>query len=95
MSVDAAVATLKNAGFAVTLSKVQGKEPLPSPSEQDEVFTLYCTIAVVLVLIAGLMSGLTLGLMSIDALDLEVLAFPPLLSLTDHSRPPSMRSLAQ
>ncbi|KAA6425546.1 MAG: hypothetical protein FRX49_04443 [Trebouxia sp. A1-2] len=44
-----------------------------SASKRDEVFTLYCAIVAGLVLIAGLMSGLTLGLMSLDGLDLEVL----------------------
>ncbi|KAL0054729.1 hypothetical protein WJX82_001540 [Trebouxia sp. C0006] len=34
---------------------------------------MYCAIVAGLVLIAGLMSGLTLGLMSLDGLDLEVL----------------------
>ena len=43
-----------------------------SASKRDEVFTMYCAIVAGLVLIAGLMSGLTLGLMSLDGLDLEV-----------------------
>lgn len=59
---------LEAAGFVVTVSSLREK---PS-KENEEVFTLYCVIAAALVLIAGLMSGLTLGLMSLDALDLEV-----------------------
>ena len=43
-----------------------------SAIKRDEVFTMYCAIVAGLVLIAGLMSGLTLGLMSLDGLDLEV-----------------------
>lgn len=38
----------------------------------DEQWFLYIGIVVGLVLLAGLMSGLTLGLMSIDVLDMEV-----------------------
>ena len=40
--------------------------------EPDEVFLLYSGIAVGLVLLAGLMSGLTLALLPLDAVDLEV-----------------------
>ena len=36
-------------------------------------FALYISISVVLVCMAGLMSGLTLGLMSMDSVELEVL----------------------
>ena len=38
----------------------------------DDEWTLYISIAVGLVLLAGLMSGLTLGLMSLNVLDMEV-----------------------
>lgn len=38
----------------------------------DEQWFLYISIVVGLVLLAGLMSGLTLGLMSMDVLDMEV-----------------------
>ncbi len=38
----------------------------------DEQWILYICIVVALVVMAGLMSGLTLGLMSIDVLDMEV-----------------------
>lgn len=41
--------------------------PLP-----EYLFILYTAVSVWLVLIAGLMSGLTLGLMSLDAIDMEV-----------------------
>ena len=44
----------------------------PSPKEADDVFLLYTLMASALVLMAGLMSGLTLGLLSLDAVDLEV-----------------------
>lgn len=69
ITVDAARAVLEAAGFEVTVNSSREKPP----TENEEVFTLYCVIAAVLVLVAGLMSGLTLGLMSLDALDLEVL----------------------
>ncbi|KAL6749260.1 hypothetical protein V8C86DRAFT_2852241 [Haematococcus lacustris] len=36
-------------------------------------FTIYLTVSVCLVLMAGMMSGLTLGLMSLDTVELEVL----------------------
>ena len=68
-SIETARLVLESAGFIVSHSSVLMH---PSESERDEVFTLYCTIAAALVVIAGLMSGLTLGLMSLDTLDLEV-----------------------
>lgn len=34
---------------------------------------IYCSISILLVLFAGIMSGLTLGLMSLSLMDLEVL----------------------
>lgn len=74
ISVDAARAVLEAAGFHITRSSLQHKPT----KKDDEVFTLYCVVAAGLVLIAGLMSGLTLGLMSLDALDLEVLQVPVL-----------------
>lgn len=40
---------------------------------------LYLCISVFLVLMAGLMSGLTLGLMSLDQVDLEVYSWTNLL----------------
>lgn len=49
--------------------------PPPAPADPDEDeddFVLYVTISICLVLLAGLMSGLTLGLMSLDLVDLEV-----------------------
>ena len=72
ITIDAARAVLEAAGFDVTFNTL----PEKPPKENDEVFTLYCVIAAVLVLVAGLMSGLTLGLMSLDALDLEVFDMP-------------------
>ena len=46
--------------------------------ELDDFTTvLYIAISVGLVLLAGLMSGLTLGLMSLDMVDLEVRAAAP------------------
>lgn len=44
-----------------------------SPKLDDETWFLYICITIGLVCIAGIMSGLTLGLMSLDAVDLEVL----------------------
>ena len=44
----------------------------PTHKEADDVFLLYTFMAAALVLMAGLMSGLTLGLLSLDAVDLEV-----------------------
>ncbi len=38
----------------------------------DFLFTLYICISLFLVMMAGLMSGLTLGLMSLDLVELEV-----------------------
>lgn len=43
-----------------------------SAQEDEFVFALYVCVSLVLVLIAGLMSGLTLGLMSLDMVELEV-----------------------
>lgn len=71
-SVNAARLLLEASGFVVSgRSRLYENAPI-SASKRDEVFTLYCTIIAALVLIAGLMSGLTLGLMSLDGLDLEV-----------------------
>ncbi|GIL60817.1 hypothetical protein Vafri_15336 [Volvox africanus] len=44
-----------------------------SAQEDKFLFTLYICISLFLVLMAGLMSGLTLGLMSLDTVELEVL----------------------
>lgn len=41
-------------------------------AEDDVLFTAYICITIGLVIMAGLMSGLTLGLMSLDMVDLEV-----------------------
>ena len=46
---------------------------LGSPNVNPEMRLVYILISIGLVLLAGLMSGLTLGLMSMDAVDLEVL----------------------
>ena len=43
-----------------------------SAQEDDFLFSLYVCISLFLVLMAGLMSGLTLGLMSLDMVELEV-----------------------
>ena len=45
------------------------------PELTDEEWTMYICIVAALVLLAGLMSGLTLGLMSMDVLDMEVREF--------------------
>ncbi|GFH06566.1 CNNM transmembrane domain-containing protein [Haematococcus lacustris] len=45
-------------------------------------FTIYLTVSVCLVLMAGMMSGLTLGLMSLDTVELEVVANQHLLLVT-------------
>lgn len=42
------------------------------PKESTDAFVLYCIIAALLVLLAGLMSGLTLGLLSLDSVAIEV-----------------------
>jgi hypothetical protein len=41
-------------------------------AQDDELFVAYAVGACLLVVIAGLMSGLTLGLMSLDSVELEV-----------------------
>ena len=60
-----------------------GDDPAPGPSPdpggdpsdpEDELFLPYCLLACFLVSRAGLMSGLTLGLMSLDQVDIEVRA---------------------
>ncbi len=43
-----------------------------TPDKRDEIFVSYLSISVGLICLAGLMSGLTLGLLSLDTLDLEV-----------------------
>ena len=42
------------------------------PKESTDAFILYFSIAGALVLLAGLMSGLTLGLLSLDHVSVEV-----------------------
>jgi hypothetical protein len=49
------------------------------PVLTDEEWVIYICIVVGLVLLAGLMSGLTLGLMSLDMLDMEVCPLAPIL----------------
>ena len=51
-------------------STAQHKHPHPGLTHDE--WTLYLAIVVALVLLAGLMSGLTLGLMSMNVLDMEV-----------------------
>ncbi|KAI8473576.1 MAG: hypothetical protein J3K34DRAFT_518869 [Monoraphidium minutum] len=58
---------LQGAALAM-LQKKSGEEPL-SPQQR----VIFICVSVGLTLMAGLMSGLTLGLMSMDAVDLEVL----------------------
>ena len=67
---------LEQAGFTVSETTLYGGSR-QTAEERDEVFTFYCSIVAVLVLVAGLMSGLTLGLMSLDTLDLEVCSLCP------------------
>ena len=62
---------LEASGFTVAELHLSDRSP-QTAEERDEALTLYCSIVAILVLIAGLMSGLTLGLMSLDTLDLEV-----------------------
>lgn len=72
-SIASARLMLEASGFTVSDASLYGYGGLrQTVEERDEIFTLYCSIVAVLVLIAGLMSGLTLGLMSLDTLDLEV-----------------------
>lgn len=44
----------------------------PGGEIRESLRLVYTLIAIALVLMAGLMSGLTLGLMSLDVVDLEV-----------------------
>ena len=43
-----------------------------NPKESTDAFILFTVVSALLVLLAGLMSGLTLGLLSLDSVDLEV-----------------------
>ena len=62
--------------FAVLGNSTESKRH--SVALTDDEWTLYISISVGLVLLAGLMSGLTLGLMSLNVLDMEVcMACPP------------------
>ena len=45
---------------------------MPNDLTTDEVIT-YAVVSIILILFAGVMSGLTLGLLSLDRMDLEVL----------------------
>lgn len=56
------------------------------PKENSFEFFLYIVICSFLVLMAGLMSGLTLGLLSLDMLDLEVSRHPVCASRQTGSR---------
>lgn len=47
-----------------------------NPKESTDAFILFTIVSVLLVLLAGLMSGLTLGLLSLDSVDLEVCREP-------------------
>lgn len=56
-------------GLSYTLSS----HACSQPSQEDPfLFAVYLSISLLLVLMAGLMSGLTLGLMSLDMVELEV-----------------------
>jgi hypothetical protein len=62
-------------------------------------FLTYCLISLLLVLVAGLMSGLTIGLMAVDDLELEVgfmnvrrTVRLPLLPSTTVNTPPQSQS---
>lgn len=70
-SIASARIILEQAGFTIIDTTLYGGSA-QTAEERDEMFTLYCSVVAVLVLVAGLMSGLTLGLMSLDTLDLEV-----------------------
>lgn len=72
-SIASARLVLEASGFTISETRLHGGWHGGSQTEEhDEVVTLYCSIVAILVVIAGLMSGLTLGLMSLDTLDLEV-----------------------
>jgi metal transporter CNNM len=60
---------LVSAWSAAANFTVQHSHPHPGLTEDE--WTLYLAISVALVLLAGLMSGLTLGLMSMNVLDME------------------------
>ena len=47
-----------------------------NPKESTDAFILFTVVSALLVLLAGLMSGLTLGLLSLDSVDLEVCRDP-------------------
>ena len=72
-SIASARLILEASGFTISETRLHGVHGgWAQAEEHDENVALYCSIVVILVLIAGLMSGLTLGLMSLDTLDLEV-----------------------
>lgn len=52
--------------------QLHSMEPAHEAPLSAEITALYAIIVVLLVLGAGLMSGLTLGLLSLDVMDLEV-----------------------
>jgi hypothetical protein len=65
--------------FALELMSKRHKHEEPIP---ESTFINFAIISVLLVVIAGLMSGLTIGLMSFDVIDLEVVpAFSTALTL--------------
>ena len=66
-------------GWSLLANATAGHRHPHTDLTKDE-WTLYLGISVALVLLAGLMSGLTLGLMSINVLDMEVSWEPFLLA---------------
>lgn len=58
-------------GWSILADTTSGHRHPHTELTEDE-WTLYLSISVALVLLAGLMSGLTLGLMSMNVLDMEV-----------------------
>jgi metal transporter CNNM len=59
--------------FLLLCRSIQANDEGDDPYLSDADFVLFTTTAIGLTLLAGLMSGLTLGLMSLDNVDLEVL----------------------
>lgn len=68
---------LARRALALAGSAASGGHHHHHPELTDEEWTIYICIVAALVLLAGLMSGLTLGLMSIDVLDMEASSLPP------------------
>jgi hypothetical protein len=59
-------------GLLLSFTTEKGK----GPKESTQAFVIFVCIAAFLVLFAGLMSGLTLGLLSLTNLELEVWQMP-------------------